>query len=248
MGDEFSFAIPLSIYRVARSLGTSEANLNPRPLNLLNRFAKIFARCLRCRTPRPLLIRYGEFFSTLDKLAAAQDRDLRHRHRLRVDRRDLVLRHAEIYARRLSADPAGAVPARSFTFRSSGWIAVIATALSTWRRIRIFPNTQTCMNCHTQVQKDNPKLEPVRASWKTGQAGRVGAASSHARLRFLQSLRARESRDQLRELPRPGQSHAGRLSRQAAQHGVVPGMPSRIRKISCARKIRSSISIGNRRT
>ena len=30
------------------------------------------------------------------------------------------------------------------------------------------PTTQTCMNCHTQVQKDNPKLEPVRASWKTG--------------------------------------------------------------------------------
>ena len=29
------------------------------------------------------------------------------------------------------------------------------------------PNTQTCMNCHSQVQKDNPKLEPVRASWKT---------------------------------------------------------------------------------
>ncbi|PYL42393.1 MAG: cytochrome C, partial [Verrucomicrobia bacterium] len=25
-----------------------------------------------------------------------------------------------------------------------------------------------CMNCHTQVAKDNPKLEPVRASWKTG--------------------------------------------------------------------------------
>src|SRR3989440_419076 len=31
------------------------------------------------------------------------------------------------------------------------------------------PNTQVCMNCHTQVQKDNPKLEPVRASWKSGQ-------------------------------------------------------------------------------
>jgi Cytochrome c7 and related cytochrome c len=25
------------------------------------------------------------------------------------------------------------------------------------------------MACHQQVQKDNPKLEPVRASWKTGQ-------------------------------------------------------------------------------
>jgi hypothetical protein len=25
------------------------------------------------------------------------------------------------------------------------------------------------MACHQQVQKDNPKLEPIRASWKTGQ-------------------------------------------------------------------------------
>src|SRR5207249_9667343 len=31
------------------------------------------------------------------------------------------------------------------------------------------PNTQTCMNCHSQVQKDNPKLQAVRASWATGQ-------------------------------------------------------------------------------
>ena len=31
------------------------------------------------------------------------------------------------------------------------------------------PNTQVCMNCHSQIQKDNPKLEAVRESWKTGQ-------------------------------------------------------------------------------
>jgi hypothetical protein len=31
------------------------------------------------------------------------------------------------------------------------------------------PDTQVCMNCHTQVQKENPKLEPVRSSWTTGQ-------------------------------------------------------------------------------
>jgi hypothetical protein len=31
------------------------------------------------------------------------------------------------------------------------------------------PDTQVCMNCHTQVQKENPKLEPVRSSWATGQ-------------------------------------------------------------------------------
>ncbi len=30
------------------------------------------------------------------------------------------------------------------------------------------PNTQTCMNCHSQVQKENPKLKPVHDSWATG--------------------------------------------------------------------------------
>jgi hypothetical protein len=31
-----------------------------------------------------------------------------------------------------------------------------------------YPTTQTCMNCHTQIQKDNPKLQPVRDSWASG--------------------------------------------------------------------------------
>jgi hypothetical protein len=31
-----------------------------------------------------------------------------------------------------------------------------------------FPTTQTCMNCHSQVQKNNPKLQPVRDSWASG--------------------------------------------------------------------------------
>jgi Cytochrome c7 and related cytochrome c len=31
------------------------------------------------------------------------------------------------------------------------------------------PTTQVCMNCHGQVQKDNPKLQAVRESWQTGQ-------------------------------------------------------------------------------
>src|SRR6266853_2564074 len=30
------------------------------------------------------------------------------------------------------------------------------------------PTTQVCMNCHQQVQKDNPKLAPLRESWTTG--------------------------------------------------------------------------------
>jgi hypothetical protein len=30
------------------------------------------------------------------------------------------------------------------------------------------PSTQTCMNCHSQVKKDSPKLAAVRESWETG--------------------------------------------------------------------------------
>jgi hypothetical protein len=30
------------------------------------------------------------------------------------------------------------------------------------------PTTQVCMNCHGQVQRDNPKLQAVRESWQTG--------------------------------------------------------------------------------
>lgn len=30
------------------------------------------------------------------------------------------------------------------------------------------PPTQTCMNCHTQIHKDSPKLEPLWESYETG--------------------------------------------------------------------------------
>lgn len=30
------------------------------------------------------------------------------------------------------------------------------------------PPTQTCMNCHTQIQRESPRLAPVRASYETG--------------------------------------------------------------------------------
>jgi hypothetical protein len=32
-----------------------------------------------------------------------------------------------------------------------------------------FPDTQTCMTCHQQIQADNPKLQPIRDSWASGQ-------------------------------------------------------------------------------
>lgn len=32
------------------------------------------------------------------------------------------------------------------------------------------PPTETCMNCHSLVATDNPKLDPVRESWVTGES------------------------------------------------------------------------------
>jgi hypothetical protein len=31
------------------------------------------------------------------------------------------------------------------------------------------PTAQTCMNCHSQVQKNNPRLAALRTAWETGQ-------------------------------------------------------------------------------
>jgi hypothetical protein len=32
------------------------------------------------------------------------------------------------------------------------------------------PPTQTCMNCHSQVKKDSPKLKPLYESWESGKS------------------------------------------------------------------------------
>jgi len=39
------------------------------------------------------------------------------------------------------------------------------------------PPTQTCMNCHSSVKNESPRLEPVRESWKTGKP--IGWARIH---------------------------------------------------------------------
>ena len=40
------------------------------------------------------------------------------------------------------------------------------------------PPTQVCMNCHTQVKKDSPKLEVLRKSWADGKGDDVGGRGS----------------------------------------------------------------------
>jgi hypothetical protein len=103
------------------------------------------------------------------------------------------------------------------------------------------PNTQTCMACHSQGHR-NPKLEPVRASWKPA-AGQWVNSIAHP-ITFI-TPRCARNRGIRRELSRADQSYACRLSRQAAQHGVVSRMPSASGKFSAARDP-NLISIGNR--
>jgi hypothetical protein len=63
------------------------------------------------------------------------------------------------------------------------------------------PSSSTCMNCHNQVLKDDPRLALVRESAATGKPI-PGADSSRAGLRLFQSLGARHARHQLRGMPR----------------------------------------------
>lgn len=73
------------------------------------------------------------------------------------------------------------------------------------------PPTATCMNCHTQVRKDSPRLEPLRQSWESGRpipwirvhqlpdyayfdhsahlAAGVGCASCHGRVDHMDVVR-----------------------------------------------------------
>ena len=109
------------------------------------------------------------------------------------------------------------------------------------------PNTATCMNCHTQVAKDNPKLQPVQESWKSGEpvewvwiyrtvdyvyynhSAHVNPASAVS-VATAQSITCRWFTS-----PNP-----------TAWRGawIAIGTP----KIICGRTIRFSISIGNLRT
>ena len=97
------------------------------------------------------------------------------------------------------------------------------------------PNTQTCMACHTQVQKDNPKLEPVRASWKTGQP--IEWVQLHRSPDYVYYNHAAHVNRGIScaSCHGRGQSDAGRLSCQTPQHGVVPRVPSASGKFPPAR-------------
>ena len=90
-----------------------------------------------------------------------------------------------------------------------------------------YPTTQTCMNCHSQ-HPEGQSAAPAGAR-QLGHAAQpiaVGQNSQRARLRLLQPLGPRESRRELRQLPRQGQRNERRLPEPVAKHGLVPQLPS----------------------
>ena len=127
------------------------------------------------RSSEPLCLRwfrYGEFFSTLDELAAAEARDLRRRDRCGLTGGDLVLRHAEIHPGRLSADPAGAVPARSARLAARDGLPL----LPQFRRCRgAFESSRTPRPAWPATRRCR---KIIRSSSRCGRAGKPASRSS----------------------------------------------------------------------
>ncbi len=98
------------------------------------------------------------------------------------------------------------------------------------------PTTQVCMNCHSQVQKDNPKLKRrLRESWATGKPIEwVQIHKTPDYVYFNHSAHVNRGVSCV--------SCHGRVDKmavvyhaRAALDGLVPGVPPRIRSTRCAR-------------
>ena len=87
------------------------------------------------------------------------------------------------------------------------------------------PPSQVCMNCHAKVRTESPLLEKVRDSYSERAAGSLGARPQAGGVRVFQSQRAYQFRCQLRQLSRPCGSDGGSQAGEAAQYGILPGLP-----------------------
>ena len=109
------------------------------------------------------------------------------------------------------------------------------------------PPTQTCMGCHAVVHTESAKLAPVRQSWETDDAIRLGSRPPSSRPRFLQPQRAPQSRCRLRIVPRPDRPDGGRRSGRADRDAVVLGMPPQSRRTHSAQERDYKHEVGSRR-
>ena len=76
------------------------------------------------------------------------------------------------------------------------------------------PPTKTCINCHAQIWTNAQLLEPVRASWATGQSLAWTQGSRPAGFCVLQPRDSREQGTGLLDLPRAGGPDAADVRRR----------------------------------
>ena len=167
----------------------------------------------------------------MDQLAPDQNFGLYRGRRRQCDFGYGVLLYPKVHKGRISAHPACSI--RSLTPRQSTRHGL---SLLPYRRGKILPLQRPC---HTDLH-ELPYPDQVAKS-KAGSDPRImekrqscslGSNPQGSRLCLLQSLHSRESRGQLRRLPRPGQPHGGCLSCKTPKHGMVLGVPSRSAKLS----------------
>ena len=96
------------------------------------------------------------------------------------------------------------------------------------------PATQTCMNCHRDVQKNNPKLQPVRDSWATGEPISWVKVHNVPDYAYFNRLGACESRRELCELSRAGQPMNVVFQDKSPEHGVSAFPAIAIPRMRCA--------------
>ena len=106
------------------------------------------------------------------------------------------------------------------------------------------PPSATCMNCHKHVAPESVKLLAVRETFAAERTGSVDPRARPARLRVFQPQRSRHARCQLCVVPRPSRPDGAGLSGEAAQHVVVPGLPSQSGSAPASAGVRDRAGLG----
>ena len=99
------------------------------------------------------------------------------------------------------------------------------------------PPTKTCMNCHSQIWSTSPTLEPVRASFRTGNSIQWTRVNDLPDFVYFNHSIHVEQGSRLRELPRPGGPDAAHLAGELAADGLVPGLPPPSGKSAAAARV-----------
>ena len=87
------------------------------------------------------------------------------------------------------------------------------------------PPTYTCMSCHSQIWTGVPMLPAGPRQPQGRQAAQVGPAPRPAGFRLLPPRHPRPEGDLVRGVPRAGRRDAADVEGEAADDGMVPGLP-----------------------